>query len=256
MPVYIRKHPLEIPLPSEKDWIKDDEEENFFLQDPDQTLDQLPQPFRMINKMVNLVFDQALEIIEQREALREAQKLKVQPTQYMPTGDFKVAGRANCLAASGKNIFVGISTGLAAFSAADCRRVCAWEAAKLEICAIRASDLGNENHVLIALDDMGFAHLFYFSKDSFLLIKVLNEVEDISKRSTCEEVELSRGGSYAGVLLQVAQCSFPMQAAQKLGWRSTDCLRIPGRERQKMPQGLQLQQLQLSRKGCSARLQK
>ncbi|XP_019359630.1 PREDICTED: WD repeat-containing protein 93 [Gavialis gangeticus] len=202
MPVYIRKHPLEIPLPSEKDWIKEDEEENFFLQDPDQTRDQLPQPFRMINKMVNLVFDQALEIIEQREALREAQKLKVQPTQYMPTGDFKVAGRANCLAASGKNIFVGTSTGLAAFSAADCRRVCAWEAAKLEICAIHASDLRNENHVLIALDEMGFAYLFYFCKDSLLLVKVLNEVEDISKRSTCEEVELSRGGSYAGVLLQ------------------------------------------------------
>lgn len=70
----------------------------------------------------------------------------------------QVAGRANCLAASGKNIFVGLSTGLAAFSAADCRRVCSWEAAKFEICAIHASDLGNENHVLIALDEMGPCH--------------------------------------------------------------------------------------------------
>lgn len=109
MPVYIRKHPLKIPLPSEKDWIKEDEEENFFLQDPDQTLDQLPQPFRMINKMVNLVFDQTLEIIEQREALRAAQKLKVQPTRYMPTGDFKVQKLLTALGAFGSAVVLSSS---------------------------------------------------------------------------------------------------------------------------------------------------
>ncbi|XP_075753209.1 WD repeat-containing protein 93 isoform X3 [Pelodiscus sinensis] len=199
---YIRKNPLEIPPPSEKDWIKKDEEENFFLQDPDQTFDSLPQPFRMINKLVTLVFEQAWEIIEKREALQEAQTLKVQPTSYLPTAEFQVMGRANCLAASGQHVFVGLSTGLAVFNMPTCKQVCVWESAKLEICAIRASNLGNETHLLITVDEMGLARLFYFHKDSLLLIKVLNEAEEISKRNTCVVAELSHGSHYAGVLLQ------------------------------------------------------
>ncbi|NXL00431.1 WDR93 protein, partial [Mesembrinibis cayennensis] len=199
--VYIRKKPLEIPPPSEKDWLKDDEED-FFLQDPNRKRDALPQPFRMINKLVMLVFENAMEIIARREMLREAQKLKVQPPKCFPTAEFQVTGRANCLAVSGKYIFVGLSVGLAAFKVSDCKEVCAWDAVKTEICAIHALDLGNERHVLLAVDEMGLVWLFCFHKESFLLIKILNEVEDISKRSTCVEVVLSPGGDYAGVLLQ------------------------------------------------------
>ncbi|NXG01344.1 WDR93 protein, partial [Sakesphorus luctuosus] len=196
-----RRHPLEIPPPSEKDWIQDDEED-FFLQDPDRKRDGLPQPFRMINKLVMQVFESAMEIIERREMLLEPQNVKVQPTKCFPTAEFQVTGRANCLAVSGKYIFVGLSEGLAAFNTCDCKDVCAWDAVKSEVCAIHASDLGNECHVLLAADEMGLVRLFCFHKKSFLLIKVLNEVGDISKRSTCVEVVLSPGGDYAGVLLQ------------------------------------------------------
>ncbi|NXB48376.1 WDR93 protein, partial [Leucopsar rothschildi] len=199
--VNTRKHPLRIPPPSEKDWQKEDEED-FFLLDPDRKRDVLPQPFRMINKLVMQVFESAMEIIERREMLREAQKLKVQPKKCFPTAEFQVTGRANCLAVSGKYIFVGLPMGLSAFNMCDFKDVCAWNAAKTEICAIHASDLGNECHVLLAVDEMGLAWLFCFHRESFLLIKMLNEVEDISQRSTCVEVVLSRGGDYAGILLQ------------------------------------------------------
>nr|XP_009942109.1 PREDICTED: WD repeat-containing protein 93 [Opisthocomus hoazin] len=201
MAAYARKHPLEIPPPSEKDWLKDDEGD-FFLQDPDRKRDALPQPFRMINKLVTLAFENAMEIIERREMLREARKLKVQPTKCFPTAEFQVTGRANCLAVSGKYVFVGLSVGLATFKVSDCKEVCAWEAVRTEICAIHASDLGNECHVLLAVDEMGLVWLFCFHEESFLLVKILNELEDISKRTTCVEVVLSRGGDYAGVLLQ------------------------------------------------------
>ncbi|NXO78046.1 WDR93 protein, partial [Sitta europaea] len=196
-----RTHSLKIPPPSEKDWLKEDEED-FFLLDPDQKRDVLPQPFRMINKLVMQVFESAMEIIERREMCREAQKLKVQPQKCFPTAEFQVTERANCLAVSGKYIFVGLSVGLAAFNMGDFKDAYAWDAAKTEICAIHASDLGNKCHVLLAVDEMGLAWLFCFHKGSFLLIKVLNEVEDISQRSTCVEVVLSLGGDYAGILLQ------------------------------------------------------
>ncbi|NXM68963.1 WDR93 protein, partial [Serilophus lunatus] len=199
--VNTRKHPLEIPRPSKKDWPKEDEED-FFLQDPDRQRGVLPQPFRMINKLVMQVFESAMEIIERREMLRQAQKPKVQPTKCLPTAEFQVTGRANCLAVSGKYIFVGLSVGLAAFNTRDFKDVCAWDAVETEICAIHALDLGKECHVLLALDEMGLVWLFCFHRESFLLVKVLNEVEDISKRSTCVEVVLSPGGDYAGVLLQ------------------------------------------------------
>ncbi|NXE31275.1 WDR93 protein, partial [Ptilorrhoa leucosticta] len=198
--VNTRKHPLGIPAPSEKDWPK--EEEDFFLLDPDRERGALPQPFRMINKLVMQVFESAMEIIERREMLREAQKLKVQPKKCFPTAEFQVTERANCLAVSGKYVFVGLSEGLAAFHTRDFKDVCAWDAAKTEICAIHALDLGNECHVLLAVDEMGLVWLFCFHKGSFLLVKILNEVEDVSQRSTCVEEVLSRGGDYAGILLQ------------------------------------------------------
>ncbi|KAM8998413.1 WD repeat-containing protein 93 isoform 1-T2 [Ara ararauna] len=201
MAVYIRKHPLEIPLPSEKDWLKDDEED-FFLQDPERERDALPQPIRMVTKLVMLVFDDAMEIAERRERLREAEKLKVKPTECFATAEFQVTGTATCLAVSGKYIFVGLSLGLAAFKVSDYTEVCAWDAVKTEICAIHALDLGNEGHILFAVDEMGLVCLFCFHKECFLLIKILNEVEDISKRSTCVEVVLSPRGDYAGILLQ------------------------------------------------------
>uniref|UniRef100_A0A8D2QAC2 WD repeat domain 93 n=1 Tax=Zonotrichia albicollis TaxID=44394 RepID=A0A8D2QAC2_ZONAL len=154
MAVNSRQHPLEIPPPSAKDWPKE-EEENFFLLDPDRKRDVLPQPFRMIHKLVMQVFESAVEIIEEREMLREAQKRKVQPTKCFPTAEFQVTERANCLAVSGKYIFVGLSVGLAAFSRCDLKDVCAWDAAQKEICALHASALGNECHVLLAVDEMG-----------------------------------------------------------------------------------------------------
>ncbi|XP_051484687.1 WD repeat-containing protein 93 [Apus apus] len=195
---YTRRHPLEIPSPSEEDWLKD-EEEDFFLQDPDRKRDVLPQPFRMINKLVMLIFENAMEIIERREMLR---KEKVQPTELFPTAEFQVFGRANCLVVSGKYIFVGLSEALAAFEVSDCEEAGVWDAVKTEICAIRASDLGNDCHVLLAVDEMGLVWLFCFHNESFQLVKILNETEDLSKQSACVEMVLSPGGHCAGVLLQ------------------------------------------------------
>ncbi|KFU94485.1 WD repeat-containing protein 93, partial [Chaetura pelagica] len=195
---HTRRRPLEIPSPSEEDWLKD-EEEDFFLQDPDRQRGVLPQPFRMINKLVMLIFEDAMEIIERREMDR---KEKVQPAELFPTAEFQVFGRANCLVVSGKYIFVGLSWGLAAFEVSNSEEACVWDAVKTEICAIRASELGNECHVLLAVDEMGLVWLFCFHNEGFQLVKILNGTEDLSKQSVCVEMVLPPGGYCAGVLLQ------------------------------------------------------
>lgn len=56
---------------------------------------------------------------------------------------------------SGTCIFAGLSVGLAAFKLPDCEELCAWDAGSAEICAVRASHVGSELHVLLAVDEMG-----------------------------------------------------------------------------------------------------
>lgn len=95
LPIFTHKERLEVPSPTEKDWSKDDEEDYVF-KDPDQELDSLPQPYRMINKLVNLLFDRSWEIIEERDRLREAEVSRIQPTTYPPVFESKVWSRDPC----------------------------------------------------------------------------------------------------------------------------------------------------------------
>lgn len=90
MPFYLRKQHFDIPPPTEKDWIKKDEEENFFLSDPDQLLDSLPQPFCMINKILKDLFERAWERIEERRPLQETKQQSFTPLLCHPTNKFMV----------------------------------------------------------------------------------------------------------------------------------------------------------------------
>ena len=89
LPIFTRKGTLEVPSPTEKDWSKDDEDDWVF-KDPDQEQDSLPQPYRMINKMVNSLFDRSWEIIEGRDTSKTAELCRTQPTIYHPLRESKV----------------------------------------------------------------------------------------------------------------------------------------------------------------------
>ncbi|XP_042332201.1 WD repeat-containing protein 93 isoform X2 [Sceloporus undulatus] len=202
MPLFLRKQPPEIPSPTEKDWIKKDEEEDVFLKDPDDFLDSLPEHLRMVHKIVTVLFDRAWEIIEGENTLQETKQQNLAPTLYHPSEELQVTGKANCLVLSGGYIFAGLSTGLSIFSASTRERLCAWESAKLEICTIQVSALGGGSYLFGAVDELGTAHLFYFMKENLVHIKAINEVEDISKRNACVVLQLSQRADYAGFLLQ------------------------------------------------------
>lgn len=85
----MRKGVLEVPSPTEKDWPKDDDDDYVFI-DLGEEVDALPQPYRMINKMVNLLFDKCWEVIQEREARREVELSRTQPTTYAPLVESKV----------------------------------------------------------------------------------------------------------------------------------------------------------------------
>ncbi|XP_049761713.1 WD repeat-containing protein 93 isoform X12 [Elephas maximus indicus] len=199
-PIYKQKGPLEIPPPSEKDWSKDDEEDYGF-KDPDQELDSLPQPYRMINKLVNLLFERSWEIIEEREASREAELSRIQPTIYSPLEEIKLSTMPNCIAVSQDYMFIGGAKGFSIYHLYNAKRICAWEKLKVDVTSIWATDLGTE--ILIAtVDEIGIIRLFYFYKEVLFLIKTINEADDASKQTTCIKMELSHRGDFAAFLLQ------------------------------------------------------
>ncbi|XP_037688960.1 WD repeat-containing protein 93 isoform X3 [Choloepus didactylus] len=200
LPVYTRKGPLEVPSPSEKDWSKDDEED-YVLKDPDQELDSLPQPYRMINKLVNLLFNRSWEVIEEKEAAREAERSRIQPIVYPPLVESKLNSMPKCMAISQDYVFIGEANGFSIYNLYNAKRIGAWEKLKVDVASIWATDLGSE--VLIApVDEMGVIRLFYYYKESLFLIKAINEVDDASKQTTCVKMEVSLGGDFAAFLLQ------------------------------------------------------
>ncbi|XP_010376928.1 WD repeat-containing protein 93 isoform X1 [Rhinopithecus roxellana] len=201
-PIGTRKGPLEVPPPTEKDWPKEDEEDHVLV-DPYEELDSLPQPYRMINKLVNLLFDQSWEIIEERNALREAESSQIQPTVFPPLGEIQLNKMPNCMAVSQDYVFIGGAKGFTIYNLYNAKQIYAWEKLKVDVTSIWATDLGNE--ILIApVDEMGIIRLFYFYKEGLYLVKAINEVDDTSKQTTCIKMEVSQGGDFAAFLLQGA----------------------------------------------------
>ena len=75
MPVYIRKNVSYTPPSIYNVQLEDD---NDFLLDPDQLRDTLPQPYRMINKILLQLLDNVWDICETKEnaILTEARKVR------------------------------------------------------------------------------------------------------------------------------------------------------------------------------------
>ena len=79
MPVYIRKNVSYTPPSIGR---MSPEEDDDYLLDPDQLIDVLPQPYRMINKVLVKIFEDAWDIIEHKQNLRLAEERKVKPPKY------------------------------------------------------------------------------------------------------------------------------------------------------------------------------
>ncbi|MBV96382.1 WD repeat-containing protein 93, partial [Eschrichtius robustus] len=195
LPTLTRKGTLEVPSPTEEDWAKDDEEDWVF-KGPDQEQDSLPQPYRMINKLVNFLFDHSWEIIEEREASRKAELSCIQPTIYPPLLESKLNKMPNCMAISQDYVFIGGTKGFSIYNLYSAKRIYVWEKLKVDVTSIWATDLGSE--ILIAsVDEMGIIRLFYFYKDGLYLIKAINEANTLDP-VTADNLETDINISFRG----------------------------------------------------------
>ncbi|XP_035274423.1 WD repeat-containing protein 93-like isoform X1 [Anguilla anguilla] len=202
MPVYIRKGPTEIPEPSEGGGSDDDKD--LFLRDPEQFQDRLPQPYRMIEKVLNRLVDKAWGVISEREASRIAKGSRKKKNVLDPTAEVKLQKKPNCLSCSrdGKYVFLGHYQGLSVISTSSLICVAAWEDESLEITSLHSGCLGEVTYVLSTVDDMGVSRIFAFCPDFICLIKTINETDDISQRKVYTKFELSEGGNCAAAVIE------------------------------------------------------
>ena len=79
MPVYIRKNVSYTPPSVDK---PPPEDEDDFINDPELIRDDLPQPYRMIDKVLSGIIDDSWDEISQREAARLEEARKVRPPDF------------------------------------------------------------------------------------------------------------------------------------------------------------------------------
>ncbi|XP_067664699.1 WD repeat-containing protein 93-like isoform X1 [Haliotis asinina] len=202
MPVYLRKNVVYTPPSIEN---VSDEDEDDYIQDPEQIRDVLPQPYRMINKIINGILDVVWEDVSQKESARIAEQSKIRPPKY--DCGVEIQNQTHCKATSladsgdGRYVFIGLPNGLSVMDASTQKPITIWEEDNMEIVNIRSHVMGVQTYLIVTLDDMGTGRLFAFAFDCLFMLKVLNEQESGAKHlvSKCES---SNEGDYAGVVLE------------------------------------------------------
>ena len=135
----------------------EDEREENFVADPDQIFDELPQPFRLVDKTLRYIFDNAWEIIEgieERKALKRSKAvlplfdLGKQLSEYSNT-------TCVCTVADGSYLFLCHSGGLAAIDSLLGTTVAWFEDPGSNIVQISSCCLQEGFYLIATLDNEG-----------------------------------------------------------------------------------------------------
>lgn len=201
MPVYIRKNVNFTPPSLDRIPVEDEDD---YVTDPDQLKDTLPQPYRMLDKVLDKIVEDAWEEIEHREQLRIEESRKVRPPQYQSSHELQEYGGATSISASidGKYIFIGMPNGIVVLEAVNHQEIVRWKEDKVEITKIDSFLISDQIYLLVSLDDMGFARLHIFVGDNLFLVKVLNENQDNATKLIASKFEVSANGEYVGIVLE------------------------------------------------------
>ena len=205
MPVYIRHGDLQIPTPSDSSVDIDDQDA--FLLDPELVIDELPQPYRTLDKLLDQILDEAWEIISQRKRQREEEAEIIRPPLCGPTSAIEKFSKksAMCHSRDGRYVFVAFQTRcLSAFDADTHELISDWSDDEINACfeSVTSSVIGQNIHLLATVDDMGFARLFVFVSNSFYLIQLLNEQQEGVAKSNASKCDLSASGDFCALSLE------------------------------------------------------
>lgn len=208
MPFFIRARQQDIPTPTISTVASDDEDN--FITDPEKFFDQLPQPFRFINKTVNKIVESAWEKISLQEYERELEAKKVKPPTYTPSSQLEKYENVTCVClADAKIMFLSLGKSLVALNPDTNEELASWHPEE-EISVERISSVfisQNELYFLSVVDDMGFGQLLIYETDTFHHVCTLNELVEGMPKSNAVHMEVSADGQYCGVTLETNKFS-------------------------------------------------
>nr|CAB3267738.1 WD repeat-containing protein 93-like [Phallusia mammillata] len=206
MPVYIRAGEPDIPAPSISS-IESDDESGVFILDPEQVVDELPQPFRMIDRTLCRLLDETWDKIVERAEARAKEARRVRPPLHSATRSVTefADSTAMCHSSDVRYLFVGFESGeLAAFDAVTYNKISEWSikeySANVEF--IRCVVIGPQIHVITMIDDMGFARLLAFANETFYPIQLLNEQGEGLPKTNAVKFTISQNGDFCGLALE------------------------------------------------------
>ncbi|KAK3602510.1 hypothetical protein CHS0354_029323 [Potamilus streckersoni] len=213
MPVYIRKNVSYTPPSLDRIPVEDEDD---YLLDPEQLRDTLPQPYRMVDKVLNLILEEVWNVISKREEKRMQEARKVKPPRYQHSAHIEGAipgatthklnvsyTKCMCDSVDGKYVFLGLPSGVLAIDGHSQQILAFWEDEHADITLIKAYLMGEQLYLIVTIDDMGIARLFSFLVNKIYLLKVLNEQSpDIENKILVSKIEASLEGDYLGAVLE------------------------------------------------------
>ena len=143
--------------PSEDEW------EDNFVADPDQIFDDLPQPFRLVDKTVRKIFDHAWEIIEGIEGRKALRRSKAVLPLFDLGKQLSEFNRTSCVctvADEGSYLFLSCGAGLTVVDGSLETSVACLEDPGNDIVQLSACCFQEGYYLISALDIAGRCKLF------------------------------------------------------------------------------------------------
>ena len=196
---------MEIPVPSISSLEEDDQDT--FLLDPGLVTDELPQPYRMLDKVLNQTLDAVWDLITERQRIREEEAKIIHPPLVEPASTVDDFAKLSTVSHSGDGRYVFVayeSAELVAYDAGSLDRITEWKNDQMDICIehMHTVVIGPNVHLLATIDDMGFARLLLFANETFYFISLLNEQPEGGAKSNASKFDLSKNGDFCGLVLE------------------------------------------------------
>ncbi|CAB4028263.1 Hypothetical predicted protein [Paramuricea clavata] len=173
-----------------------------FVLDPAKLFDELPQPFRLIDKTVNFIFDKAWEAIKELELRANELGLGGKLPVFDCAEEMQDFCQATlmCTSLDGKFVFLVAKNGI--IYALDAETSCAVayndELQGIKVETLSAGHLDENKHLVCVLMENGTAATFALSGSNLHLVRVFNEDFGV-KGSVTNYIDVSFDGNYLAV---------------------------------------------------------
>ncbi|CAF1054515.1 unnamed protein product [Adineta ricciae] len=180
-----------IPVPSRQGFLNDRTD---FTLDPSLVFDQLPQPFRRINKVLESIFDEAWTIIEQREKHRASEQAKFVSAQHTSSTIINIPFPVSLIGShiSGTLCFFnGIQNEQSYIVCYDnqvdeiVNQVPIDSLLKQMVVFKTETSIKNTIYFLSVIDKSGYWKMMAYKNQKYYLLFTQYETEDDSKRPSC-----------------------------------------------------------------------